>query len=84
MYPSFVTHFPEDGHMSDCNLWDVYYVSNIFSYTYVNLPVLATISNCSMHSNGLFKIDNQSFRPVQFMFMDQEHVTEKKFAIQPG
>jgi len=49
-----------------------------FSYTYVNLLVLVTISNCSMHSNGLFKVDNQSFRPVQFMFMDQEHITEKK------
>ena len=57
MYPSFLTHLPEDGHMSDSNLWVVYYVYNIFSYTYVNLLVLAPISNCSLHSNGSFKAD---------------------------
>lgn len=61
-----------------------YILCNTFSYSYVNLLVLATISNYSIHSNGSFKVDNQSFRPVQFTFMDQEHVSEKKFAIQPG
>jgi len=37
-----------------------------------------------MRSNRTFKIDNLSFRPTQLMGMDQEHVTEKKFTIQPG
>ena len=44
--------------MSDYSFWVVYYVCNIFSYTYVDLLVLAPISNCSLHSNGSFTADS--------------------------
>jgi hypothetical protein len=57
MYPSLVTHLPEDGHMSSRTLYEVYCVYNIFSYTYVYLLVLATISDCSVHGDGSFKIN---------------------------
>jgi len=68
--------------MSDCNLWDVYHVCNIFSYTYVNLLVLVTISNCSMHSNGLFKIDSH-LGLYSLCSWTKNMSLKKKFAIQP-
>jgi hypothetical protein len=44
----FVTHHREDGHMIGRNMQELYYVYNIFSYTYVHLLVLATISSCNV------------------------------------
>ena len=55
MYPSFVMHLPEDGHMSGQNMYEVYYVYNILSYTFVHLLVLATTSDCLVHSYGSHK-----------------------------
>ena len=55
MYPSFVMHLPEVGHVSGQNM-EVYYVKNVLSYTCVHLLVLATITNCSVHSYGSYKI----------------------------
>jgi phosphoribulokinase len=78
MYPYFLTHLPNNGHMSDCNMWEVYYICNIFSYTYVNFQVLATISNCSMRSYKSFRVHDLSFRPVQFSLMDQDKAPKKK------
>ena len=47
MYLSFVTHLPEDGHMSGRNMWGVYGVCNIPTYTYVRLLVLITdVAGC--------------------------------------
>jgi hypothetical protein len=40
MYVFFVMHLPEDGYMSGRNMWEVYRVYNILSYTYVHLLVL--------------------------------------------
>ena len=40
MYLSFVTHIPEDGHMSGWNLWEMYSVRNILLYACVYLLVL--------------------------------------------
>jgi hypothetical protein len=39
MYVFFVTHLAEDGLMSGRNMYEVYSVYNIFSYTYVHLLV---------------------------------------------
>jgi hypothetical protein len=33
-------HLPEDGHVSDRNVYEVYYIFNVLSYTYVHLLVL--------------------------------------------
>ena len=40
MYVFFVMHFPENGHMSGRNMYEVYSVYNTLSYTYVHLLVL--------------------------------------------
>ena len=40
------------------NMWEVYYVYNTLSYTYVQLLLLATTSNFSMHGYRSFKIGN--------------------------
>jgi len=39
MYPSCVTHLPDDG-SGDWNMLEVYYVYNILSYTYMRLLLL--------------------------------------------
>jgi hypothetical protein len=40
MYVFFVMHLPEDGHMSRRNLYEIYSVYDILSYTYVHLLIL--------------------------------------------
>jgi hypothetical protein len=37
MYVFFVMHLPEDGHMSGRNMYEVYGVYNMLSYTYMHL-----------------------------------------------
>jgi hypothetical protein len=48
MYPSFVTHLPEDGHMSSRNMQETYYVYNTLSRISVYLLFSATISSCTV------------------------------------
>jgi len=48
MYPSFATRLLEDGQMNGRNLYKIYHVYNILSYTDVNLLVLATVSNVNV------------------------------------
>jgi hypothetical protein len=40
MYVSFAVHLPEDGYMSDRNMWEVYSVYSTLSYAYVHMLVL--------------------------------------------
>jgi hypothetical protein len=46
IYRSFLIHLPEDGHTSDRNMQDIYYIYSVLSHTYIRLLVLATILLC--------------------------------------
>ena len=58
MYPSFVTHLPEDGRISGQHMYDVYNVYNMSACTHVHLLVLTTIFNCSMHGYSAFTTES--------------------------
>lgn len=69
MYLSFVTHIPEDGHMSGWNLWEMYSVRNILLYACVYLLVLI-----SYHSSN---DELWSFISVTYLFYRRQHTVQR-------
>ena len=78
MHLFFEMYIPEDGHMSGRNMWEVYGVYNVLSYSYVHLLVFDIISGCSVRGYGSFKIHillfmskglhNMTLKPQMFAY----------------
>jgi hypothetical protein len=77
MYPRFVTHLPEDGHMRGRNMYAVYGVYNTLSYTCVHLLVLIPHPGALFNSDTVIYLNRRIHLPLYIVTCQQTGILYK-------